>query len=47
MKKNINWARVAAYLVYYIGGTILVLAVILAMFAIPEFLLHLIGYGIY
>lgn len=47
MRKNINWARVAAYLVYYFGGTILTLVVILAMFAIPEFFLHLIGYGIY
>lgn len=47
MRKNINWAKIAAYIVYYVGGTILTLAVMLAMFAIPEFLLHLIGYGIY
>ena len=47
MRKNINWARVAAYFVYYIGGIILTFAVMIAMFAIPEFFLHLIGYGIY
>ena len=46
MKKRINWAKIAAYLVYYIGGVILTSAIIFIIFAIPEFFLKLIGYGI-
>lgn len=47
MKRNINWTKVAAYLIYYIVGSIVILAIILSIFALPELLLHIIGYGIY
>ena len=44
--KNINLAKIAAYIVYYTVCIIITFAIIFAMFAIPEFLLNIIGCGI-
>ena len=44
MKRKINWSRIAAYLIYYIGGSILMMVVIIGILIIPELIIYLLGW---